>query len=300
MHGNLHIAIGIATFRRPEGLARLLKSLDAQRFAGPAPRLTLLIADNDAAVGAAAPPNLASLHPLTYVPVPARGLSEVRNACLDAMPVDADGLVFIDDDEWAEPGWLQALLDMQARTAADIVQGVVRPVYALPAPAWLTFGGYHEVGPFQDGATLDHGASGNVLIMRSALVRSRARFHPLFNRSGGEDVEFFHQMLQSGCRMVAAAGAIAYEETPPDRMTLNWVLRRRWRTGETLGYVARRHGGAGMRALKAVARGGRGIADAAIGAVTSKSRAVRGLTDIAWALGTLNALISRRPFTHRQ
>jgi hypothetical protein len=97
--------------------------------------------------------------------------------------------------------------------------------------------------------------------------------------------------------MVAAAHAVAWEEVPGDRMTLSWVLRRRYRTGHTLGLVARRRGGVTRRAIKAGARVVRGAGTAALGVVTSSTRLVRGLTDVAWGVGTLVALVSGRPFS---
>jgi succinoglycan biosynthesis protein ExoM len=179
------------------------------------------------------------------------------------------------------------------------VQGVVLPHYAAPAPEWMRAGHYHEVGPFTDGAILDHGASGNVLIRRSVI--GDVRFHPAFNQSGGEDVDFFHRLLTAGATMVAATRAIAYEDVPPDRSTLRWILRRRYRTGHTLGTMARSGGRRGPRAVKALARLGFGIVEGLAGAVSSRTRAVRGLTNVVWGLGTLAALMGRggqRPLNH--
>ena len=286
-----HVAIAIATFRRPAGLRRLLDSLDGLAFEGELrPCITVVVVDNDkdTAVTAA---DRASTHPLIYCIAPEQGLANVRNACLAAAPTDCEFIAFVDDDEWVVPGWLDALLTMQARTGADVVQGVVLPRYAAPAPEWMRAGHYHEVGPFTDGAPLDHGASGNVLIRRAAI--GDVRFHPAFNRSGGEDVDFFHHLLVAGATMVAATRAIAYEDVPPDRSCLGWILRRRYRTGHTLGAIARRRGRRGPRALKAVGRLGFGVAESLAGAVSSRTRAVRGLANIVWGLGTLAALLGR-------
>ena len=94
--------------------------------------------------------------------------------------------------------------------------------------------------------------------------------------------------------MVAATRAIAYEAIPPERMTLRWVLWRRYRTGHTLGSIARTHGRRGGRMLKALLRLGYGTVETLAGAATSRTRAVRGLTNIVWGLGTLAALVGRK------
>jgi succinoglycan biosynthesis protein ExoM len=296
----LHVAICIATFRRPEGLRSLLDSLNLLAFVSvAAPRITVVIVDNDCDSQLTEVDRRVA-HPSVYRIEPTRGLAAVRNACLDLVPGDADMIAFVDDDEWVEPLWLDALLAMQAQTGADIVQGVVMPVYPRQAPYWMRAGGYHEVGPFADGAPLAHGASGNILILQSAIQRAAARFHPDFNMTGGEDVDFFHHLLTHGCRMVAASGAVAYETVPLERMTLGWILKRRFRTGHTLGAIARRQGGVGTRLLKATGRLGVGALQAVSGLFGSPTRAVMGLTNMAWALGTWSAFNPAQRATVRQ
>lgn len=289
-----HVAICIATYRRPDGLVRLLDSLAALRFkADLAPRTTVVVIDNDAAAIEAPTMVLNALKrlpsPFVRHVEPTRGLAAVRNACLDRVPDDCDFIAFVDDDEWVEPGWLAALLDKQRSTGAPVVQGPVRPVFSVTPPRCLAGTGVYEVGPFEDGATLSYGATGNVLIERAALKRSGARFHPRFNLSGGEDIDFFDQLMRAGCRIVAAANAIAHEVVPPDRQTFGWALKRRFRTGHSLGLIARHHGGVAHRLIKAVARLSFGACVTVAGLITSRERVARGALDVAWGLGTLAA-----------
>lgn len=289
-----HVAICVATYRRPEGLARLLDSIVGLRFAPDfEPRITVVIVDNDAEANGCAPAVAAALSRLD-VPVvrhvePKRGLAAVRNACLDHAPADCDFVAFVDDDEWVEPHWLAALLDKQRAVDAPIVQGPVRPSYLSPPPQWLAATGIYEVGPFADGERLNYGATGNVLISRAALAASGARFHDRFNMSGGEDVDFFNQLLRAGQTIVASPKAVAYEEVPAERLTFGWAIRRRFRTGHSLGLIARHHGGSGKRVAKALARAAYGAGVAVAGLVTSRERFARGTLDVAWGLGTLAA-----------
>lgn len=294
-----HVAICIATYRRPDGLRKLLDSLNILTFHAGPPKITIVVVDNDASTQLTAT-DLRVAYPCIYRVEPARGLAAVRNACLDATPADADFIAFIDDDEWVTPDWLDTLLAMQSQTDADVVQGPVIPDYPRAAPAWMRRGRYHEVGPFADGEALSHGASGNVLIRRAAISETGARFHADFNATGGEDVDFFHHLLCRGSRIVAAANAIAYEAVPQDRMSLAWILRRRFRTGHTLGRIAQRQGGIAMRAAKAVGRLGVGLAEVPAVFFLSRTRAVRGLTNIAWGLGTLAAFVHLRAISDRK
>lgn len=291
--GAPHVAVCIATYRRPAGLVRLLDSLAALRFAtGCAPRLTIVIVDNDADSA----PSQAVEAAVARLDVPVirrieatRGLAAVRNACIDHAPSDCAFVAFVDDDEWVEPTWLAAFLETHGATDAEIIQGPVKPSYTVPPPPWLAATGVYEVGPFADGETLNYGATGNVLISCPALQRSGARFHDRFNLSGGEDVDFFGQLQRAGLRIAASPRAVAYEDVPASRLTFGWAIRRRFRTGHSLGLIARHHGGVAHRIGKALARMAYGFSVAAAGLVTSRERFARGVLDLAWGIGTLAA-----------
>jgi succinoglycan biosynthesis protein ExoM len=296
-----HVAICIATYRRPAGLKRLLTSLDALTFsAGPAPRITVVIVDNDAAnplAGTAAEKAAWSRHPILYRIEPVQGLASVRNACLDTSPRNATAIAFLDDDEWVEPQWLDALLAMQAQSGAGVIQGPVRGVFAAAPAVWMSNNGLYDVGPFEDGESLTSGATGNCLIMREALERTAVRFDARFNASGGEDTDFFMRLLAKDVRIATAARAIAYEDVPPERMRLGWMLKRQFRVGHTLGVVARVHasgGGRAKRATKAVGRIGYGAAQAVLGATHSQALMVKGACNVAWGCGTLAAFLGSK------
>jgi succinoglycan biosynthesis protein ExoM len=293
-----HVAICVATFRRPAGLKRLLASLDALAFSRvEQPRITVVVIDNDATsplAGTAAEKAAWSRHPLVYRIEPTQGLASARNACLDTAPHDADVIAFLDDDEWVEPLWLDALLATHASTGAGIIQGPVRAVFSSPPAAWMSASGLYDVGPFLDRQSLESGATGNCLIAREALNLTGVRFDARFNASGGEDTDFFMRMKNKGQRIVAASNAVAFEDVPTDRMRLSWMLKRQYRVGHTLGVVSRVHASAGtpwLRAAKAFARIGHGLGELLLGAVTSSTRCIKGCCNVAWGCGTLAALL---------
>lgn len=297
----LKVAICIPTFRRPEGLKRLLQSLDDLTFSRvTSPRIDVVIIDNDGANPLEAQgfdPQQCSRHRVIYSVERSQGLVYVRNAALNATPADTDFIAFIDDDEWVEPQWLDALLAMQAQTGAAAIQGPVRPIFEVPPEPWMVKGRYFEVGPLADGARLEHGASGNCLLAKPVIDRLNLRFDQKFNFSGGEDIDFFDRLMAKGEQIVGAAFAIAYEATPKSRMTITWLIRRSFRTGNSLGLMALSRDGwlpSIHRLSKGLLRGAAGSMELLFFGLFDRTRAVNGLSNVVWALGTLSAYTGAR------
>lgn len=293
----MHVAICCVTFCRPEGLGRLLDGLNGLTFhKNPQPEITVIVVDNDGA--APMRPRVEAVRPgfrwrLRYACEPVQGVSSARNRALDLVPPDADCIASIDDDEVPVPGWLDELLHVCRQYAAPIVQGPVRPHFLSPPPRWLIRGRFLELGPYQDGAALHYGYTGNSLI-DAALVRDlRLRFDPRFDRTGGEDQHFFGRAIAAGHRIITAEKALVHEWIPASRTTLLYLLRRHFRMGTTLAAIDRIEGGTGrlaMRAIKGLGRIGLGLAQT----TTVLSRGLAGLAaalcTIAWGAGALAGL----------
>src|SRR5689334_13154573 len=105
------VTIAVLTYRRPDDLAAILPMLVEQALRAPIPARVLVI-DNDPGGGARAHLEtlIAGGQPIRYVHEPEPGIAAARNRAIDET-LDADLLVFIDDDERPVDGWLQALLD---------------------------------------------------------------------------------------------------------------------------------------------------------------------------------------------
>lgn len=290
------VAICVATCRRPAGIRALIDSLNRLEFQGAAPRVTLIIADNDPANPAFASAEAAqdvSRWPLVYIHEPRRGIVAARNRTLSAVPEEADLVAFVDDDETVSPGWMDALLSTLRANGATAVQGPVEPVYAVPPPVWIEALGIFRLGPFAEGASLSFAATNNALVDARFLRRPGGRFDDRFNDSGGEDEEFFGRLLASGGTIRAAAHAVVYDTIPANRMTLVWVLRRWHRMGNTLGRIAllRRRGRA-LRFAKGLGALGRGVVQAAVAAPFSRPRSIGGLMEAARGVGMLSAFLN--------
>ena len=255
------IVIGLCTFRR----ASVSGTLDSLARLAPLPDARIIVADNDDVPGArdrvAA---TAAGHPLpvTYLHAPARNISVARNAVLDAARASgARFLAWIDDDETAEPGWLAALVSRQAETGAAAVLGPVHAVYGADAPGWMRAGRVHDTLPVPGaGGRMLYGYTSNALVDLAHPALAGLRFDPARGRTGGEDTAFFQAVTSAGGEIGFAPGAVVAETVPPERASLGWLLRRRFRIGQTHASLfapkaglARRAAAAGLSAAKVAA-----------------------------------------------
>jgi len=223
------VSVCIATYRRPEGLGRLLTSLAGQR---DAPRFDVIVVDNDVKrAGEGVALRFRDRLDLTYVVEPTRGLSRVRNRAV----AESNGtfLAFIDDDEWATPNWLARLAAKAEDHFADVVVGPVTIVFDESVPQHIRSCSLFARTAMADGATLPwyRTHTSNAYVRRSALPDQRSPFSAIFDLTGGEDVDLFARMIDHGALVVAAAEAGVFEYRPAHRANLRWVLRRGLKNG---------------------------------------------------------------------
>ena len=227
------LVIAVPTFKRPDGLARLLQSLAVQDLPPDGPRVQLLVVDNDPAGSAKAiiDRGLQGALPLTYRVEPKPGVSAARNALLDALPPEADGVAFIDDDEWAPAGWLRELLAAMAATNADVVCGPMWSIYPEGTSRWLLRGRFFERIRFADLTPIAFGWTCNSLVKLAPVRAQGLRFDERLGFSGGEDTLFFRILRRAGGRFVWAERAGVYDPLPPERVRFSYYLRRQFWKG---------------------------------------------------------------------
>jgi succinoglycan biosynthesis protein ExoM len=256
------ISVLIASMGRPQ-LAATLKSIAAARLpAGES--LQIVVADDSAEKSAAS--LVAGLDlpiAVRVLAVASRNVAVARNACLDA--AKGEWLIFVDDDEIVEPGWLEGHVSAANDFAADAVFGPVFPIYPTTTPDWFVAANplFQDWGWNEDGRTTARGRTGNTLIRRSAL--GDLRFNPDYGRTGGEDDEFFLRFAGKGRRMVLTSRARAHEHVPESRATAAYAISRALRTGQIYARLrARRRGLLGFVGFMAVS-GAKGLVFAAAG-----------------------------------
>ncbi len=227
----IDISICVCTFRRPQGLVRLLRSL--HRLDPSTPPHDVIVVDNDAARSGESAVRQAQAEGLKvqYVVEPVRGIARARNRTLE--PATGTFVAFIDDDEEADPQWLIRLWREVTRNDDDGGCGPVVPRFNDKTPSWLIEGGFFDRPRPPTGTMLADWQlrTGNALIRRSHLMALPGPFDERHNLTGGEDTEMFVRLLAGGARFIAVDSAIVYEHLPPNRTTLRWLLQRRFLHG---------------------------------------------------------------------
>ena len=169
---------------------------------------------------------------IRYVHAPAKNISIARNAALDG--AETRWISFMDDDEVASPNWIAELLSV--RDDATAVIGRCDAVYGSGLPNWIERCDFHSTRIDGNPA---NGYAGNALLDVAFLQDRQIRFKIELGRTGGEDTVFFRQIAEAGGRIVYNPAAVVYEPVPPARASMKWVLRRKYRAGQTHGLVCR-------------------------------------------------------------
>jgi succinoglycan biosynthesis protein ExoM len=226
------VTIAICTFRRP-AIVEALDSLARLRLRDI--RFDVIVVDNDDVDTArdVVQTSAARLSlNLRYLHVPGSNISIARNACLEAC--QKDWLAFIDDDETATSDWLQNLVD-GARQQPGIAAafGPMQAIYGEDTPDWLKRGDFHSTAIVYVDGEIRTGYTTNTLIhLRHPAVIGK-RFDLALGKSGGEDTDFFDRVYIDGGRFANVPTAVVEEVLTPDRQSLTWFMRRRFRSGQT-------------------------------------------------------------------
>ena len=295
------ISICVCTFRRPDALLRLLRSLGRLDPATPAHEI--IVVDNDAAMTAAPAIRQARAEGLEVRSAvePWRGIARARNRSVE--PAIGEYVAFIDDDEEAAPDWIVRLWDEVVRHCADGGIGPVVPSFDPPTPRWLAEGRFFERPRFPTGTILRPGylRTGNALVRRRALMALPGPFDERYDLGGGEDTDLFARLIHAGARFIAVDDAVVYEHLPAARATVRWLLERRFRGAFRGAALKRETFPAGLRPWEGTRSLASGLASGALGLLSFPASRTYGLTRLVVAaqhLGrfALHSGISLPPF----
>jgi glycosyltransferase involved in cell wall biosynthesis len=234
------IAVCTLTYRRNDGLARLLEALASQQFPERPADVRVVVIDNNPDGSAA--PVCAGWRDrvgdgLTYVHVEEPGIAVARNAALDATKSSEEWIAFIDDDTVPDSNCLDRLLAVAESSGADVVMGRLDPDFEVEPPDWVRAGNFFVRPRRRSGAPLETAFTNNV-IFRSSIVRDLGlRFDEKLNLTGGEDRQFFCAVHRAGHSIVHADDALAFHHIPKERLNKRWLIRRKFRSGHTDSYV---------------------------------------------------------------
>lgn len=294
----MKVCICVATYRRPEGLAKLLDSLGKLEFNHLVPAVEVIVVDNAASREAGpicADARNSAGWPIRYVHEPRRGIPYARNRALDAVLPEADFVAFIDDDETADPQWLQQLLRVQKTYEADIVAGAVVPCFDQPPPAWSRQGDFFGLPRYATGTRVNFAYTNNALFRAKMLRDESARFNEQMALIGGSDTYLSKSLHQKGYHIVYANEAIVFDHLPPSRVCLRWLLQRAYRYGNTQVFVSvdllPRLRTRICLAVSALRRLAKGTWKVGVGWLCGAHHVVAGLMELSWAGGMVSGLL---------
>ncbi|MFV1977911.1 MAG: glycosyltransferase family 2 protein [Myxococcota bacterium] len=232
------VSICIATYRRPEGLSRLLDSLERLKLPIGIQIETIIVDnDRDASAASVAQSRSGSTESVHYFVEPCQNIALARNRALSE--ASGEWILFIDDDEVADENWITEYLKLVEREPCDGAFGPVLPQLEEVVTPWLDVQTFYTRRRHATGEPLGAGD----LYTSNALVRRRLfderSFDPAFGRTGGEDSKLFGRMLRSGARFLWCDEARVIEFVPPERHRIGWLAQRAFRGGCVYTHLAR-------------------------------------------------------------
>lgn len=230
-------SVCIATFKRPELLRKLIKTLFEQEKIADI-ILEIIIVDNDVEKSAkeiVAEFSDTSSITISYYEQPIQNISLTRNISFDKS--SGQYLAVIDDDETADKYWIRNLIDTVIRFNADAVFGYVIPVFDSNVAQWKK---QREIYFLPIGKTGDPPLfcyTTNCLIKADKVNKINLRFDPKYGLSGGEDSVFFDLLSEYNAKFVVCREAITYEVVPQYRTELKFICKRYFQKGNNEGRI---------------------------------------------------------------
>ena len=230
--GPRQVVVAVATFRRGDELARLLPPL-VEQVRDLAPHSArLVVVDNDPD-GSARP----VLEPwvgedVAYVVEPRPGIAAARNRALETAG-EADAVVFIDDDEVPDQGWLREITAAWTEWGCAAVTGPVTFVLEGEPDPWVEASGLFATQHRVTGSVNPGASSANLLLDLDVLRRTGVRFDEAFGLSGGSDTMLVHTLRDLGHPVRWCQEAGVTEFVPAHRSRRSWVVTRTVRTSNT-------------------------------------------------------------------
>lgn len=234
--GAVDVVVTVPTFRRPDQVLATLASIRGQKTAI---RFAIILIENDAEERAgavvAAPMFERGDLPGFVIVAHDRGNCSAYNAGWQTALVlfpNFKYLAVIDDDETADPDWLEELCQAARRFDAAIVGGPQLPVFPDAASAKWAMHPVFAPPYTQSGPVKALYSSGNLLVARDVLVAMGPPFLDLrFNFMGGGDSDFLSRSAQAGFRLAWCAEAKLSETVPARRLEADWLRARSLRNG---------------------------------------------------------------------
>ncbi|MBX3190057.1 MAG: glycosyltransferase [Labilithrix sp.] len=228
-------SIIILTYRRPEDLAIALESTGAQRLGDP---FEVIVVDNSPEGSAQTQVErfaATASHRVIYVSEKTPGISSARNAGLGV--ARGELIAFLDDDQVADPEWLERMIAAQRANDAEAVFGWVEPYTKVEAPPYAEIffdplSRRFEIPSGRVPPKLIAKLGTNNSLFRASALDGKKTFDPTLNLTGGEDSAVIKKIAERGGTLVWCKEGRVREHVPPDRLRLGFLLERRFSSGQ--------------------------------------------------------------------
>jgi succinoglycan biosynthesis protein ExoM len=236
------VTICIPSYKRPVLLRKLILSIaDCNINTSLISDLNIIVVDNDAAKTAESTvgeliekcKDIIMIH---YFCFPVKGLSNVRNELLRrAYEINPDFIVFVDDDEYVTPDWLNELTGTILRNNGDMSIGPVISEFDNNVPEYISCWFQRRV--YHDNENIKYAATNNLIIKTESLLKHNIWFDNRFNLTGGEDAFFRNQMLNQGSKIYWSEKAIVCESVPFNRANIKWLSKRYYNASNKYAFI---------------------------------------------------------------
>lgn len=229
----LRASVVITTFRRTAMLAEALAALLPQVRGRAA---EIIVVDNCPDASARQVVQNLDDAALNHLHEPRPGVVHARNRGVAA----AKGayVIFLDDDEIPDSGWLDAwLVHADGCTDASFGRVVPRPLGPCPSDLAEQVGhifsrDMHRPAGADISASWAYLGTGNAMFHKTRCLGAAEPFDARFNARGGEDVWLIRGLVREGRRLLWNPDAVVDELVPEDRMTLPSLRSRRFNQGQ--------------------------------------------------------------------
>lgn len=233
---SIAVAVTIPTFRRPEHLLKTLKSVEAQQTNR---KFVCIVMENDPDDGSGAEVAKAFFSHSTVSGIVINAHRRGNCSAYNAGWFTALGrfkalrwIMVIDDDECAEPHWIEKMTASAETLGVDMVGAPQTPLFIGNVNEKRTqhpvFKPAHEIS----GKVPILYSSGNVLIGTNVLRKMGYPYlDEKFNFIGGGDYDFYTRCRHQGFTFGWEADAPVIETIPDRRTEISWLNARGLRNG---------------------------------------------------------------------
>lgn len=237
----LRASVVIPTYNRPEELKNLLLSLDKQNI--PPADFEVVVVDNGDSLETKRVAESISLAPkLIYAMETVSGAARARNRGIQE--AQAEIVIFVDDDMIVGPSFIEQHLHAHSRFHKDVcILGKIihKPRWPNKIISKYLSQSKHQNMPLSNNEGQELGYqcfyTANISVPKEALINAGG-FDEAFPYYGWEDIELGFRLQQKGIPIIYNPHASGYHHF--DTSLVDY-LKKRYRSGKSLGYFLSKH-----------------------------------------------------------